>query len=71
MTNKLLKWAAIGGGAWLLYRYLAKPATPEKPLSEQPANRNPDYEYNTGNPNAPVGQDVNRAGGWQVIRPGF
>jgi hypothetical protein len=28
MNNKLIKWAAIGGGAWLLYRYLVKPSQP-------------------------------------------
>ena len=68
--NKFLKWAAIGAGAWYLYRYLSKPAE-VKPLSELPANRNPDYEYNTGNPNAPVGQDVNKASGWKIFRSGF
>lgn len=71
MNNNALKWAAIGAGAWLLYRYLSKPAAAETPLSELPANRNPDYEFNTGNPNAPVGQDVNKASGWKIFRSGF
>lgn len=62
MNHNALKWAAIGAGAWLLYRFLTK-----VDYSKLPANRNPDYKYNTGNPNAPVDQEVNRASGWKIF----
>ena len=29
MNHNALKWAAIGAGAWLLYRYLSKPKRSE------------------------------------------
>lgn len=65
MNHNALKWAAIGAGAWLLYRYLSKPT--EVDYSKLPANQTPGYEYNTGNPNAPVSQDVNRDSGWKIF----
>jgi hypothetical protein len=69
MNHNALKWAAIGAGAWLLYRYFTKP----KPKADTPppANTMPGYEYNTGNPNAPVGQEVNKESGWKIFRLGF
>lgn len=66
MNQNLIKWAAIGAGAWLLYRYLTKPSASETPV---PANQLPGYEFNTGNPNAPVGQETNKASGYKINIP--
>jgi hypothetical protein len=62
--NNALKYAMYGAGAWLLYRYFTKPKQEPKDV---PANQLPGYEYNTGNPNAPVGQEVNKASGWKIF----
>jgi hypothetical protein len=66
MNHNALKWAAIGAGAWLLYYYITK-----VDYSKLPANRNPDYKYNTGNPNAPVDQEVNKESGYKIFPLGF
>jgi hypothetical protein len=64
MNPHALKWAAIGAGAWLLYYYITKPD-----YSKLPANQNPDYKYNTGNPNAPVGEELNKISGYKINIP--
>lgn len=66
MNTHALKWAALGAGAWLIYHYITK-----VDYSKLPADRNPDYKYNTGNPNAPVSQEVNKASGWKFLPGGF
>lgn len=68
MNHNLVKWAAIGAGAWILWRYLSK-QEPKK--TDVPANQLPGYEYNTGNPNAPVGQEVNKESGYKIFPLGF
>jgi hypothetical protein len=67
MNHNLVKWAAIGAGAWILWRYLSKASSAENPSSDVPANQLPGYEYNTGNPNAPVGQEVNKESGYKIF----
>ena len=42
--SKALKYAMIGAGAWLLYRYLSKPS----PSSVNPASQPPSNEPDSG-----------------------
>jgi len=37
MSNQLIKWAAIGAGAWILYRYYSKPKNekPSEPVQKE------------------------------------
>jgi hypothetical protein len=54
MNHNALKWAAIGAGAWLLYRYLAKPAVSQPTVSEN--NKKLPYPMGEGTPE----QEANR-----------
>jgi len=53
MNHNALKWAAIGAGAWFLYRYLSKPSqnnnstsSPSEPaVYEQPSIFDSEEEY--------------------------
>lgn len=67
MNHNLVKWAAIGAGAWILWRYLSKDES--KTPSVATSDQLPGYEYNTGNPNAPVGQEVNKESGYKANIP--
>jgi hypothetical protein len=59
MNSKLIKWAAIGAGAWILWRYL-KPAA---------VSRTPNPGEFTGNPNAPVSETLNKESGYKTNIP--
>jgi hypothetical protein len=59
MNNNALKWAAIGAGAWLLYRYLSKPKGSEPNGSESEDSnywKNQPYPLGEGTPE----QEANR-----------
>jgi hypothetical protein len=62
MNSKIIKWAAIGAGAWLLYRYFY----PVKSLADSPVNP----ADLTGNPNAPVSEELNKVSGYKLNIPG-
>lgn len=57
MNHKALKWAAIGAGAWLLYRYLAKP-------TQAQAEANAKAEIQKKRDEAPWWRPVNKDGGY-------
>lgn len=64
MSNSLIKWAAIGAGAWFLYRYL-NPKPQEVSLADSPV----DPKDLTGNPNAPVSVELNKVSGYKLNIP--
>lgn len=62
MKTNALKWAALGAGAWFLYRYLTKPAVSKADSPVDPKDL-------TGNPNAPVSEELNKVSGYKLNIP--